>query len=116
MAYIFKDKELYIRSFIRQMLTKISLIVNKCTHIGSSNKSHILLRTERQTFRFLPSSSAVAFLVRTLVTPMEDVINTSEEATKLIDALKFDVSQTDNSSKGEFRDELINILNKKFML
>ena len=116
MEYFFQEKELRIRTFIREILTKISLIINKYTTNDSSNKSHILLRTERQTFRYLPSSSSVAFLVRTLVTPLEEFCKQEKDANALIDALTNDVSLNDNSSKGEFRHELISLLNKKFNL
>jgi hypothetical protein len=117
MEYIFQEKELRIRTFIREILSKFSLIINKYTTTNdSSNKSHILLRTERQTFRFLPSSSSVAFLVRTLVTPLEEFCEQEKDAIALINALKHDVSLNDNSSKGEYRHELISLLNKKFNL
>jgi hypothetical protein len=102
--------ELYIRTLIREILTKISLTFN------NYSKCHILLRTERQTLRYLPSSSSVAFLVRTQVTPLDEVVENREDAIGLIDALKIDVSSNDNSSKGEFRNEIIKLLSVKHNL
>lgn len=103
------ETELYIRGYIRELLSKISLIF-------TPDKCHILLRTERQTLKLLPSSSAVAFLVRTLVTPLDKVINNRDEAITLINALQNDVPINDNSSKGEFRNEIINLLSNKYSL
>ena len=102
--------ELYIRTFIRELLSKASLF------FMNPKKCHILLRTERQTLKLLPSSSTVAFLVRTLVTPLEEVVNNHNDAIALRDALLYDVPINDNSSKGEFRNEIITYLSEKYQI
>lgn len=75
----------------------------------------IYLRTERQSFRLLPKTKSVVFTVRTRVTPLSKVIQSVDEASLLLHHLRV-LNPDDNSSKGEFRNEVIDWLQHKFSL
>lgn len=73
------------------------------------------LRTERQTLRLLRASGAVAFLVRTKVTPLGAAIRSRAQAVELAAALG-QLHAGENSGKGRYRRRALRFLSRTFDL
>lgn len=78
-------------------------------------RDSVYLRTERQTLRLLPASQAVAFLVKTKVTPLGEAISTQAQAVELAQALRQQHGR-ENSGKGRFKSRVMRYLSRRFEL
>ena len=108
-----RKKEMALRAFLRELFVRLINRIRAWPWVRLP-PLEVKYRSERQTLRLLPRSHCVLFTIHTQVTPLSELVDSSERARLLEEAVSSDSTPTDTRNKALYRQEVLHWIASHF--